>query len=125
MTDVSSSGLRRPDNGATIASGAATARQHANSLQTGTFPLLVTTTAANFYVAFPTPFATAPRVLCTVIDTATPASGHRVDRWGSASGANGGDGTTVGFWFQSARNTGSANIRVVWMAVGEGTEVGG
>lgn len=87
-------------------------------IQHGTFTLTVGTSAVPQSVAFPTAFAATPRVFCTVIDTAAATSGGRSDRWGSASGASGGDGTTTGFWFQSSRETGSASIRVNWIAIG-------
>jgi hypothetical protein len=89
-------------------------------VQHGTFVLGVGTTAADQAVTFAVPFSGAPRVFCTVIDTAAPSSatGHRSDRWGATAGDSGGSGTTTGFFFRSQRTTASANVRVNWWAIG-------
>lgn len=87
-------------------------------VQHGTFVLSVGTANADSSVSFSPPFSGVPRVFCTVIDTAIPSSGHRSDTWGPTAGDTGGGGSTTGFVFRSRRNTGTANVRVNWIAIG-------
>ncbi len=84
---------------------------------TGTTVITVTGTASNTQVAFPTEFSAAPRVFCTLIDTAVPSL-PAVIRWGPSSGANNGVGAVDSFWIQALRESGSANIRIMWIAIG-------
>ncbi len=85
--------------------------------QTGTVVIPVTASAANTFIAFPSQFGGQCRVFCTVIDTAAPTSPGSF-RWGSTSGGTGGDGSAAGFWLQAIRSSGTANIRVNWIAIG-------
>lgn len=87
-------------------------------VQHGTFTIAVGTSNADQTVTFANPFAGAPRVFCTIIDTAAANSGHRVDRWGPTAGDSNGAGSTLGFAFRSTRNSGSWPIRVNWLAIG-------
>lgn len=111
MTDYAGSGLRRPDNGATIASGAATARQHANSIQTGT----VNTGTGNLVaVVFPVPFDGVPTVVCN------PVVSNPQILQASVSSP-----TATGFNINVGRASGTTSFPVTWIAIGRGSEVGG
>lgn len=126
MTDYGPTGLIRPDNNAPIASMGAVARQHANSVQMGTFTITVAQTDTVVNVPFPEAFAAEPvRVFCSIMTLGL--WGVLVDvRWGKQAGSNAGDGTTTGFVFQARRTTGTAApMRVNYVAIGRGTEAGG
>lgn len=87
-------------------------------LQWGSFVLTVGTSAATQSVNFPTPFASQAIVFCSVLDTAAASTGERKDRWGDTESSTSGYGTSTGFSFTSVRASGSANIRVNWIAIG-------
>lgn len=113
MTDYANSGMRRPDNGATIATGAATARQHANSIQTGTD---VTGTGVTKRITFPVPFqaGTVPVVVCN------PSTSNPLSLQVSASSPD-----ATGFTVNIGRVSGTTSFTFWYIAVGRGTEVGG
>lgn len=87
-------------------------------VHTGTFTATVGTTQVTATATFPVAFSAAPTVLCTIIDTAAASSGHRVDRWGTSINDTVGQGDLTAFTFKSTRNSGSAAIRVNWLAIG-------
>lgn len=87
-------------------------------VQWGTFTTTIGTASTTVNVTFTTAFSASPMVFCSVIDVAAASTGHRADRWGTAAVDSAGVGDTTGFVFKSNRNSGSANIRVTWIAIG-------
>lgn len=87
-------------------------------IQTGSFVSVIGTTAVDTTVTFPVAFGGVPTVFCSIIDTAVPVYGTRVDRWGNATADTTGVGTTSQFFFRSTRDSGSGTIRVNWIAIG-------
>ena len=114
--DMTASGLKRPADTDPVAGTAATARQHANSIQSFTVNVAsVGGSTVTHAVTFPTPFAAAPRVVAM----ANAASPNLV----SVSRTN--TPTTTGFTLGLYRAAGSGNVAVDIIAVGQGTQVGG
>lgn len=127
MTDYSPAGFVRPDNNAPIASMGSVARQHANSVQMGTFVVSVGASDSIANVPFQEAFAEEPvRVFCTPMTLGLWAT--LVDmRWGKTAGSSAGDGTITGFVFQARRQAGvtAAPMRVNYVAIGRGSTIGG
>lgn len=114
--DMTPSGLKRPANSDPVAGTATTARQHANSIQSLTVNVAsVGGSTVTQAVTFPTPFAAAPRVV------AMAAAGTPNVVSVSRTAAPTTTGVTIGLY----RSTGSGNVAVDIIAIGQGTEVGG
>lgn len=118
MTDHTPTGLRRPDNGATIGSTAGTLRQHANSVQVGShnFGSPAVNAVVTGQVVFDTPFDGAPRV---VVGHGSGLGGTAIQQvWATAISSS---GFTV-----AGKNVGASGVLMAhWVAIGRGTEVGG
>lgn len=125
MTDTAPSGMRRPDDNATLASTAATLRQHANSILQGTTTFTGTIAAGaaqviNFSINAGY-FSGAPAVIAQVADGSGPAT-FIIARTAYANTATSG--------IIILRNLGTAtatltNMKLQWVAFGPGSEIGG
>ena len=114
--DMSPTGLKRPADTDPVAGTATTSRQHANSIQSFTVNVAsVGGTTVTQAVTFPTPFAAAPRVVAMAA-----AGSPNVVSVSSTSST-----TSTGFTLGVYRSSGSGNVAVDIIAVGQGTEVGG
>lgn len=100
------------------AKGDAAAALIGGKVQHGTFTLTVGTATVTQNVTFPAAYTSAPRVFCTVIDTAAIASATLLSRWGSSTSDTSGSGDLTGFTYKASRNSGSAPIRINWWAIG-------
>lgn len=117
MTDYGPSGMRRPDNNATIASTAATLRQHANSVQSGfhSFGSVAANTVVTATITFPEPFATPPNVI-PGLRTGVAGTSHQMV-WATGISATG--------FTLACKSLTAAPLQASWIATGQGTEVGG